>query len=88
MKFTHYRLGYVRAGAIVVVTLRGSAANVRLMDQSNFNSYKSGRSHNYYGGLIKSSPVRLRVPRSGTWHVTVDLIGLRGSVRSSIRVIQ
>lgn len=87
MKFTHYRLGHVAAGTVAEVTLRGSAANVRLMDQSNFNNYKASRRHRYHGGLAKRSPIRLRVPRSGTWHVTVDMQGLRGTVRSSIRVI-
>ena len=69
------------------VTLRGSAANVRLMDNTNFNNYKAGRQHRYFGGLAKSSPVRLQVPHAGTWHVTVDMQGLRGTVRSGIRVI-
>ncbi|MDE2711477.1 MAG: DUF1883 domain-containing protein [Acidobacteriota bacterium] len=87
MKFTHYKLGHVAAGTVVEVTLQGSAANVRLMDQSNFNHYKAGRNHRYHGGLAKSSPIRLRVPRSGTWHVTVDMQGLRGTVRSSMRII-
>jgi hypothetical protein len=87
MNFTHYNLGHLSAGSVVEVTLSGSAANVRLMDSSNFSSYKSGRNHRYHGGLAKSSPVRLPVPSSGTWHVTVDMQGLRGSVRSGIRVI-
>ena len=87
MRFTHYRLGHVAPGSVVEVTLRGSAANVRLMDQSNLNAYKAGRRHRYHGGLAKSSPVRLRVPHSGTWHVTVDMQGLRGTARSSTRVI-
>ena len=87
MRFTHYKLGHVAAGTVAEVTLRGSAANVRLMDQSNFNNYKAGRRHRYHGGLAKSSPLRLRVPHSGTWHVTVDMRGLRGTVRSGIQVI-
>jgi hypothetical protein len=41
MNFTHYNLGHVERGSVVVVTLSGSAANVRLMDGSNFNSYKA-----------------------------------------------
>ena len=45
MRFTHYRLGHVAVGSVVEVTLRGSAANVRLMDQSNLNAYKAGRRH-------------------------------------------
>ena len=85
MKFTHYDLGYKRGGEIIEVTLQGSAANVRLMDSSNFNSYKSGRSHRYQGGLVNRSPFRVQVPRSGNWHITVDMAGLKGSTRSSIR---
>lgn len=87
MNFTHYNLGYLEKGSVVVVTLQGSAANVRLMDATNFNSYRTGRRHNYHGGLARSSPVRISVPQSGTWHVTVDMQGLRGSVRSAINVL-
>ena len=87
MKFTHYNLGQKRGGEIIEVTLQGSAANVRLMDSSNFNSYRSGRNHRYQGGLVKQSPYRLQIPRSGQWHITVDMAGLRGSVRSSIRTL-
>jgi len=71
----------------VEITLSGSAANVRLMDTSNFHSYKNGRRHRYQGGLAKRSPVRLQIPRSGHWHVAVDMQGLRGSVRSSARIL-
>lgn len=88
MKFSHYNLGHLDRGSVVVVTLSGSAANVRLMDSSNLSGFKSGRQHRYIGGLAKSSPVRLQVPRSGTWHVTVDMQGLRGSVRSGVQVIK
>lgn len=87
MNFTHYNLGNISAESIVEITLRGSAANVRLMNSSNFNNFKSGRRHSYVGGLVKKSPVRLKVPNSGTWHVTVDMQGLRGSVKSSIQII-
>ncbi len=85
MNFTHYDLGQCRAGEVIEVTLQGSAANVRLMDSSNFSSYKAGRSHRYQGGLVKRSPFRVQVPRSGHWHITVDMAGLRGTVRSGIR---
>lgn len=86
MNFQHYDLGQLSGGQVVVVTLSGSAANVRLMDSSDYQSYRNGRSHHYRGGLAKQSPVRLPVPHSGHWHVTVDMQGLRGTVRSSVRV--
>src|SRR4051812_10661844 len=85
MNFTHYDLGHMRGGEVIAVTLRGSAANVRLMDSSNFSSYKSGRDHRYHGGLVKQSPFHVQIPRSGHWHITVDMAGLQGTVRSSIR---
>ena len=87
MNFSHYNLGHVNRGSIVEVTLQGSAANVRLMNNSDFNSYKAGRRHHYYGGLAKKSPIRLQVPSSGMWHVAIDMQGLRGTVRSGVRVI-
>ena len=87
MKFNYYDLGQLKRGEIVEVTLQGNAANVRLMDYSNFQNYKNGRRHKYYGGLAKSSPVRLQVPNSGRWFITVDMQGLRGSVRTSVRIL-
>ncbi len=87
MQFTHYDLGNKDRGEIVEIILSGSAANVRLMDSSNFQSYRNGRQHRYFGGLAKQSPVRLQIPNSGHWHVTVDMQGLRGTVRSSIRML-
>lgn len=87
MNFTHYDLGHVERGSVVVVTLSGSAANVRLMDSSNLSNFRSGRRHSYHGGLARSSPVRLAVPHSGRWHLTVDMQGLRGTVRSGVQVV-
>lgn len=87
MKFTHYNLGNKKRGEIVEISLSGSAANVRLMNSSNFSNYKRRKEHRYFGGLAKKSPVRLPIPQSGHWHVTVDMAGLRGSVRSSIRML-
>ena len=87
MNFTHHNLGHVNGKSIVEVTLQGSAANVRLMDSSNFNNFKAGRRHRYVGGLVTKSPIRLQVPNPGIWHVTIDMTGLGGTVRSSVRVI-
>lgn len=86
MQFIHNDLGQRKRGEIVEVTLT-SGANVRLMDSSNFNSYKNGRRHRYTGGLAKKSPLRLQIPSSGHWHVAIDMQGLRGSTRASVRVL-
>jgi hypothetical protein len=87
MSFTHYDLGQLSRGDVIEVLLADSAANVRLMDSANFSNYKNGRQHRYIGGLLKKSPVRLQVDNPGHWHVTIDMAGLRGTARSSIRVI-
>lgn len=86
MQFIHTDLGYKQRGEIVEITLT-SGANVRLMDSSNFSNYKNGRQHKYYGGLAKQSPIHLTIPNTGYWHVAVDMQGLRGSTRASVRML-
>jgi hypothetical protein len=87
MKYLVWELKQLKSGQRVEVTLKGNAANVRLMDSSNYNNYKSGRTHRYVGGLVKRSPVVLGVPHSGYWYVVVDMQGLRGSTNASVRVL-
>ena len=87
MRFIHHNLGHRQAGEVVEVNLSGSAANVRLLDSANLSSYKNGRRHTYHGGLARKSPVHIKVPRTGNWHVAVDMMGLRGTVRSSARIM-
>lgn len=87
MNFIHVDLRQRNAGEQVEVTLHGNAANVRLMDQLNFQRYRRGESHRYVGGLFRRSPVVLGIPTNGTWHVAVDMQGLRGQTRASVRVL-
>ena len=86
MQFIHNDLKRREKGEIVQVTLT-SGANVRLMDNSNFNNYKNGRKHSYIGGLAKKSPLNLQIPHSGHWHVAIDMQGLRGSTRASVQIL-
>lgn len=87
MKFRYYDLGHLNGGEIVEVILSGNAANVRLMDSSNYSNFKNGRRHTYYGGYAKRSPVRIPVPKSGHWYVAIDLGGYTGAVRASVNVL-
>jgi hypothetical protein len=80
-------LGQLRGGEIVLVTLRGTAPNVRLVDSLNFAAFKAGRNHQYFGGHVKKSPVRLRVPRAGHWYLTLDFGGYRGSTKWSVEIL-
>lgn len=86
MNFLKYDLGQLLKGQIVEVTL-SSQANVKLMDFSNFNSYRNGRRHRYYGGLATKTPVRLTVPSNGHWYVTIDLGGYAGTVKAGVNVL-
>lgn len=86
MNFTKYDLGNLARGSTVVVTLSGNQANVRLMNSSNFSSYRNGRRHSFHGGRATGSPVRIQVPTTGHWIAVVDMEGLGGTVRSSVAV--
>lgn len=76
MNFTHYDLGNLDKGRMVEIILQGNAANVQLLDSSNFNNYRNGRQYRYIGGLAKKSPIRLQTTHSGHWHVAIDLRGM------------
>lgn len=85
-KFVQYHWDRLEKGSTVVVTLN-TAANLRLMDSTNFNAYKRGRNHRYTGGLVRTTPFRIAVPRTGSWYLTIDLMGLKAtSVRHSASV--
>lgn len=86
MNYLHYEFN-LSAGDTVEVTL-DRQANVRLLDEANYAKYRSGAEHRYYGGLGKVSPVRIRAPHAGHWHLVVDLGGYGGTVRASARVLQ
>lgn len=86
MNFSYYDLGHLNRGQVVEVCL-SAAANVRLLDSTNYNNYKNGRRHKYYGGYVKKSPYRISVPSSGHWYVTIDLGGYSGSVKHSVQVL-
>jgi hypothetical protein len=73
MRFVHNR-EYLNTGDIVVVQC-SHQCNVRVMSDVDFQSFKSGRSHNYHGGHFKMLPARVAVPHSGYWNTTIDLGG-------------
>lgn len=85
-EFTKHDLGNLKKGQRVTVILKGNQANVRLMDSSNFNSFKNGRRCRFEGGLAKKSPVVFTIPRNGHWYVTVDMMGLKGRVKSAVNI--
>lgn len=88
MKFIHQDLGYIKEGDIVEVALRGNGANIRIMDDMNYESYTNGNEHRYLGGIARVSPMRIPIPFSGNWHMAVDLQSLSGQVSAIARVVE
>jgi hypothetical protein len=86
MNFLHYDVTVDRNDVIEVAL--DKQANVRLVDGANFEKYKKGEHYIYYGGRAKASPVHLRAPSAGHWHLVVDLGGFPGTVKVSVRIIK
>ena len=85
MEFLHTEFwGGTNRAALVTLDRQ---ANVMLLDDVNFTAYQSGRSFRYYGGWTSSSPVRLRPPHHGRWHLVVDLGGTAGVLHASVRIV-
>lgn len=85
MNFLKYELNL--GGQDAVKVLLSKQANVRLMDYSNFQAYRNGRQHTYYGGHATVSPFVVRPPHVGQWYLAIDLGGYCGSVNASVSVI-
>lgn len=72
------------SGDVVVVSL-DRQANVRLFDATNFSRFQSGQNCEFIGGRALRSPIRLSVPRSGTWYVVIEEWGV-GTIRYGIQI--
>jgi Domain of unknown function (DUF1883) len=86
MNFLHKR-EYLKAGDIVVVHC-SHESNVLLTDDINFGNYRARRAFRYHGGHYRMFPVRIVVPSSGYWNVTIDLGGGRANIRYDINFIK
>lgn len=87
MEYQHWDLGHLSGGEIVEVTISGTGPNVLLLNTTNFNAFKHGKKHRYFGGLAKKSPVRLQVPNAGTWHLVVHFGGYKGRAKIGVNVL-
>lgn len=87
MEYLHKELD-LRAGDAVEVTLAGNPANVLLLDPTNFEAYTNRKQYRYFGGYFTQSPAVIEAPRSGLWHLIVDLGGGPGTVTASVRVVE
>jgi len=70
----------------IIIEVKGTEANVLVLDGSNFSAYRRGQRFRYLGGHYRSSPVVITPPHPGQWHVVIDLGGQRGHVQASVTV--
>jgi len=87
MNYLKSDLGHLAADTTVEVALRGTEANVMLLDPINLGRYQRGEGFDYFGGHFMRSPARVGVPHAGHWHVVVDLGGAAGRVEASVNVL-
>lgn len=48
------------------------AANVYLVDSTNYSRYTSGQRYDYFGGHYTKTPVTISVQGAGRWYLIVD----------------
>ena len=85
MKYWFHDVGIVEQGKIIEVTL-DQAANIRIMDEDNYNNFKNRQSYSAIIYFITTSPFKIKLPRSAHWYVVVDPEDQPGSVVSSVKV--
>jgi hypothetical protein len=84
--YIHYAFKSAAAGDGVKVNI-DRQANVFLCDDDGFAAFKSGNRFNYWGGQAKGGPMVLKIPRSGSWHLVIDLGGSGGQIRHSAMLV-
>lgn len=81
-----HRVFQLADGDAIEVQLN-NAANVQLMTPEEYENYRNGRQFRYYGGYVRSFPIRIAAPHAGEWHLVVDLGGGAGMVTGATAVI-
>jgi hypothetical protein len=81
-------LGTLSAGTYVEIKMNISA-NVRIMNEADFEEYKKKAPHKYVaGGYVKFSPYTVKLPSNGHMYIVVDRGGKPGTVSASVSVYQ
>ncbi|HEX8592917.1 MAG TPA: DUF1883 domain-containing protein [Pseudomonas sp.] len=73
MKFVHQR-EHLNEDDLVVIEC-SQLCNIRLMNDSNFRSFKNGGRHTYHGGAFDKFPAKIAAPSTGFWNITIDTAG-------------
>lgn len=84
--FIHCR-EFLNSGDIAQL-ISDTQCNFRLMDDTNFASFRRGGGCQYYGGFFTHFPARIAAPHAGHWNLVLDIAGRRASIRSNFSVIR
>jgi Domain of unknown function (DUF1883) len=87
MRYRYYDLGQEQEDRRAVLRMRGSSANVILLDPLNFQRYRNGQFFFYLGGYRRRSPVRLQIPKGEHWYLVVDDGGYGGRLCAELEVV-
>jgi len=58
-------------GSLSVEVELNHAADVFLVDSTNFSRFQSGQQYTYFGGHYTQTPVRISVNGTGRWYLIV-----------------
>lgn len=61
----------ISTGTLSVEVHIENAADVFLVDSTNYSSFKAGRKFKYFGGHYDRTPVTITVNGSGKWYLIV-----------------
>jgi hypothetical protein len=86
MRYWYYDLDQQPDDRLAVLRMRGSGANVILLDPLNFDRYRHGQSFFYLGGYRRGTPVRVEIPKDEYWYLVIDDGGGGGRVHPELDV--
>lgn len=86
MTFLHKR-EFLDSGDLAVVDC-SHQCNVMLLDDNNFQKYKSRRAFRYLGGFFKRLPAQIVANKIGYWNIVLDLGGGSARIKHSIRILK
>lgn len=86
MDFIHSK-DYFNKDDIVVIQC-SHECNIMLLDNTNYDKYRSHQKFDYYGGRYTRFPAKIKVPKSDNWNVVIDLGGASANIKYSIEVVK
>ena len=86
MPYQLSELGHVDQGKVVEISLN-YAASIKVMDTTNYYSFKKGGKYKYIGEYVDKSPYQITIPYPARWYVVLELDGLAAKVASSVKIL-